>query len=647
MEKQIENPFEGTIELNWPGKYCKLEFTDDKWRLIPYGKNVAKRALLFDEIIGNGEKILGHVVKGDAMSSLESLRAYAANGVQFIYFDSPRLDKFQTFAESGYGSSTWLSLVQQVAKQAAVLLSQKGFFALHTDEQTSHYARVVLDEVFGHARYIGTFAWQKQYSPQNDLNVPTDVLDYITVYSKKPAAEVEKIGNLVTPVDLKDDGDFRGCYIDGHKGARSGSEATKFKVNTSPYHWEIIDSSLPDGNFHFDKILGSLWFDSVRSTGDYYVIVKTTDKKGKTAERTINFTIREQKSVDDEYSLPNRIWWLLKNDNDIVKGGNLQVEELPLEQLVGIKGQQFSLVFKATGGEPFTMKSDSPGSGRYWEFGLKTLIDGIAQAKVSFGNTGSALPSIKKYYDRENAKKRQAVMNFLPWYEYGHTQDATQHCKALKAAGITDGDINMMAKPQKLLGHLISLFAPCNNDIVMSIGDSNAVFASVATKLNRKFIHIVGGSADDKATWVNTASKRLVATIEKRDDREIEGNDALSDANPKNGKIIVLKLSDSKLVYNTKNGDVEPDFSEEEIVEDFYAGLSGAYKMTAEDIVYCGIDKRVVYVVPCDEALDTIMLDKIKRQYPGDKLTVIYETSEEDLVAPKNVILRRAPFDLI
>lgn len=647
MENQTENPFEGTIGLNWPGKYCKLEFTDGKWRLIPYGKNTTKRALLFEEIIGNGDNILGHVVKGDAMSSLESLRAYAINSIQFIYFDSPRLDKFQPLAASGYVSSTWLALVQQVAKQAAALLSQKGFFALHTDEQTAHYARVVLDEVFGQARYIGTFAWQKQYSPQNDLNVPTDVLDYITVYSKMPAAEVEKIGILVTPDNLKDDGDFRGCYTDGHKGARSGSEATKFKVNTSPYRWEILESNLPEGNFHFDKILGSLWFDSVFSTGDYFVKVKATDKKGKTAERTINFNIRERKSIDDEYSLPNRIWWLLKNDNDIVKGGNLQVEELPTEQLVGIKGQQFSLVFKATGGEPFTMKSDSPGTGRYWEFGLKTLIEGVAQAKASFGNTGGSLPSIKKYFDRENAKKRQTVMNLLPWYEYGHTQDATQHCKALKAAGIIDGEINMMAKPQRLLGHLISLLAPRNNDLVMSIGDSNAVFASVATKLHRKFIHIVGGSADDSATWINAASKRLVATMEQRDNTEIEGNDALPDANPENGKILVLKLSDSKLLYNTKDGDIEPYFSDDEIVEDFYAGLSGAYKINTDDFAYRGIDKRVVYVVPCEEALNAVMLDKIKRQYPDDKLTVIYETSEEDLAAPKKVILRRAPFDLI
>ena len=338
---------------------------------------------------------------------------------------------------------------------------------------------------------------------------------------------------------------------------------------------------------------------------------------------------------------------MLKNDNDIVKGGALEVAELPSDELQGIKGQEFSLVFKAIGGEPITMKSDSPGSGRYWEFGLKTLIESVARAKASFGNSGNALPSIKKYFERENAKKIQTVMNLLPWYDFGHTQDATQHCKALKAAGITDGEINMMAKPQKLIGHLISLLAPRANDVVMSIGDSNAVFASVAIKLHRKFVHIIGGTQDDFETWENTASKRILATMEGKDNETIEGNDALPDAKTQNGKIVVLKLSESKLIANIKNDDIEPDFSVDEVIEDFYAGLSGAYRFSNDEPVYQGLDKKVVYVVPCDESLDAIMLDKIKRQYPDDKLVVIYDASEEELTAPQKVILKRAPFELI
>ena len=169
----------------------------------------------------------------------------------------------------------------------------------------------------------------------------------------------------------------------------------------------------------------------------------------------------------------------------------------------------------------------------------------------------------------------------------------------------------------------------------------------MAVKLHRKFVHIIGGTKDDFETWENTASKRILATMEGKDNETIEGNDALTDAKPQNGKVIILKLSESKLIANTKNGDIEPDFCFDEVIEDFYAGLSGAYKCSADEPVYRGLDKKVVYVVPCDESLDAIMLDNIKRQYPDDKLIVIYDASEEELTAPKKVILKRAPFELI
>ena len=647
MEQNNNNSLAGRIELNWPGKHSKLEFIDGKWHLTPFNKVLKKRALMYESTIGKDEQTLGYCVKGDTMSVLDSLHAYISGGIRLIYMDAPRLNAFQALSESGYGISTWLSLIQQTAKQSSSLLMHNGFIAIHTDEQMAHYVRIVLDEVYGQSRYVGTFAWQKQYAPQNDHRIPTDVFDYITVYSKLPVNEIEKIGILVTPKDLKDDGDFRGCYIDGHKGARSGSEATKFKVNTSPYHWEIIESNLPEGNYYFDKILGSLWFESANSTGNFFVRVRAIDKKGQTDEKTIKFAIRESQSIDDDYQLPTRIWWLLKNDNDIVKGGQLSIVELAEKQLVGIKGQEFSLVFKAKGGEPFTMKNDSPGSGRYWEFGLRTLIEGVARAKVSFGNNGTALPSIKKYFDRNDAKKRQAVMNFLPWYDFGDTQDATQHCKALKAAGITEGTVDMMAKPQKLLSHLISLFAPNSKDIVLSIGDTNGVFASVAMKSRHRFIHFAGINDDEMNAWKLNASKRMLATSDGQDVDEIEGNDALGNTNPKKGHIDVLRLSDSYLTCDTRNGDIEPYFSDNESVEDFYAGLAGSYRVNSESDIYYGIDNRTVIVVPFEEPLDSIVLDQLKKKYPSNNLVVVYETAVEQLTAPQKINIRHAPFELI
>ena len=644
----IANPFAGTIEFSWPGKHCELTYADDKWKLIPYDKRRIKRALLYDSHIGNNEDILGYGIQGDIISSLDALHTFVPSSVQFIYFDAPRLSVFQNESASGYSTSTWLSLVQQSAFKAMPILSRKGFFSLHTDEEMAHYGRMVLEEIFGKNNYVGTFVWQKQYAPQNDNTVPTDVLDYITVFSKSPIDELPRIGLIVTPKDLKDDGDFRGCYIDGHKGARSGSEATKFKINTSPYHWEIIESNLPEGRYYFDKILGSLWFESVESVGDFFVKVRATDKSGHIAEGIVNFSVREKDSIDDEYQLPNRIWWLMKNDNEIVKGGALKIVAPPVDQLTGIKGQEFSLVLKAEGGDPYTMRSDSPGAGRYWEFGLRTLIEGIARAKASFGGNGVALPSIKKYFNREDAKKIQAVMNFLPWYDYGHTQDATQHCKALKNAKLTEGDINMTAKPQKLLAHLISLLAPNKKDLVLAIGDSNCVFSSVALKLQRRFIHITGSSKEQLATWSNTGSKRLKAVLDGHDTEDIEGNDAIGgDIKQVKGRIEVLRLSDSYLVHNQKNGDIEPYFDEWEDANAFYAGLAGAYRQIPGTNAYTGIDNRIVVVVPEDESLDSILLDNYKRTFKTDKLIVVYESLSESLPTMRSVTLKRAPFDLM
>lgn len=638
---------EGVIQLNWPGKNDNIVFDGDRWHLIPFASTRNKHALLFNQRIGGGENRVGMAIIGDELSCLEALRPFISSEAKFVYYDAPRLSVFPGKAESGYAVSTWLSLIKHLSERVKPCLKREGFLAIHTDEQLSHYARMILDETFGKDNYVGTFAWQKQYAPQNDLNIPTDVFDYIVVYSKAPAEELPKIGLLVTPDDLKDDGDFRGCYIDGHKGARSGSEATKFHVNTSPYHWRIVESRLPSGRYHFDSILGVLWFESVNECGQFSITVEATDRVGHTATKTICFEVREPQSLDDVFELPTRIWWLLKNDNDIQQGGDLVVSDFRAQEVYAIKGQQFSLVFKATGGEVFSMRSDSPGTNRYWEFGLRTLVQGIAQAKASFGNTGSALPSIKKFFDRSDAKKRASVMNFLPWYDFGHTQDATQHSKALMKAQITNGGVNMMAKPQRLLGHLISLFAPEANDLVLSIGDVNGVFASVAAKLNRFFIHLSGGFSDDITEWVGIGSKRIRATIEGKDDVSLEGSDTLESAAPVDGFLDVLSLSKSYLVINEKTNDIEPHLSDDESVADFWAGLAGAYRSSKNDEAFFGINKRTVVIVPETRPLDTILIEQFRKKYPKGKLLIVYESKEGELTLPLGVSIKRAPFELI
>jgi DNA-cytosine methyltransferase len=456
------------VELVWPGKDDDLSFEGSLWRFSAPKPYSTRRSLIFNETLGNGSKHLGTVVKGDYINALTALIPFVPDSVQLIYFDAPRLSVLENECMPGRVVSTWLSIVQQSAMDSYKSIRSTGFFILHTDEEMSHYGRQVLDEVFGRERHVTTFAWQKKYAPQNDKtkNNPTDAFDYIIVYCKCALEDLPKVGILQKPDDIIDDGDWRGCYTAGHKGAKSGSEATKFHVNAPPYRWELIDSSLPAGRYWFDKITGVLWFESVIGVGDYWVKVKCTDSDSNSSEETISFSVHKAENYHDHFELPDRIWWLLKDDNDIKTGGELHIDKS--DALSAVEGDQFSIVFKAEGGKPYTMKSSAPGANRYWEFSLRTLVDAIATTTASFGSKGTALPSRKTYHDRNNAFVKMAVMNWLPWQDFGKSEDASRHVKALASSGITSGTLHLTAKPQKLLAYLIELFAPDEGDLVLS-----------------------------------------------------------------------------------------------------------------------------------------------------------------------------------
>lgn len=638
----------GQIELKWPGKDCQIHHNGKVWE---FTDNLEKdiRSLIYDSTIGNDKdgECKGYAIKGDLITALEGLAPYTPSSLQMVYFDSPRLSVLQEETIAGFVDSTWLSIVYKSALLATKVLKKSGFFVLHTDEEMSHYGRMVLDDVFGRDHHITTFAWQKKYAPQNDKGKknPTDVYDYIIVYSKARLDEIAKIGLIVKNTEIIDDGDWRGCYIAGHKGAKSGSEATKFKVNASPYHWEIVESNLPDGKYWFDRILGVLWFDSIDSIGNYWVKVRATDREGNQAEDTIHFVARNPRNYTEEFELPKRIWWLIKNDNDIVSKGNLQVvvEDTP----EAIKGCQYSLIFKAKGGTPITMKNDSPGEGRFWEFAQRTLVEAIATTNASFGKKGVALPSIKTYYDRDNSKKLKPVMNWLPWYEFGKSEDATRHIKKLAQAGITKTMGAYTAKPQKLLYHLISLLAPNKNDVVLSIGDSNGVFASVAIKSQHKFIHLTGGADREIEAWVNVGSSRLVATIDNKDCGKVEEDDSLGiEYNVSKGYIDVLCVSKTSLKRISRTGNIIPIFSETECIEDFYAGLVGGYRKDYTSNIYSGLNGDIVIVLDSDDILDSSYLSKIGSTYPG-RVKVVAERCEELKSIPKNVTVLHAPYELI
>ena len=637
------------IELLWPGKNELLSYDRGIWLFSPMKNEYTRHALMYSETIGMDGNLLGYVIKGDYLNSLESLMPFVPASVQMVYFDSPRLSSLETEAKPGRAVSTWLSIVQNAAINSYKSLKETGFFILQTDEEMSHYGRQVLDEVFGRLHHVTTFAWQKKYAPQNDKtkNNPTDAFDYIIVYSKCTLDDLPKVGMLVKPDDVIDDGDWRGCYTAGHKGAKSGNETTKFHVNAPPYHWEILDSCLPEGKFWFDGMTGVLWFQSVHKPGNYWIDLRCTDADGNNDHRKVSFSVKSQDSYNEHFVMPERVWWLLKNDNDIVSGGELKISDEIIP--CAIEGEPYSVVFRAMGGKPFTMASSAPGSNRYWEFSLNTLVEKIVTASAWFGKKGTALPSGKNFLDRENVLKRMAVMNWLPWQDYGKSEDASRHVKKLLAAGLTSGTMNLTAKPQLLLSHIINLFAPKESDLIVALGDLNAAMSSVALKMNRRFIHITGSSDQDEEIWEKTAKKRLLAVINGNDVGDVEKDDPMPEEyHVSQGQIDVLKVSCMSITSDNATGAIMLSNSDENIV-DFYAGLVGSYRRNSEDNSFIGIDGRKVIVFDSEEVLDSGMMSYIASQHVKEKITIIAERLElpDNVPLPQNVSVLHAPFDLV
>lgn len=639
------------IELVWPGKYDQIRYSNGKWEHCEIGQETRYGAFEFHERLGDdGCNIKGRVILSDYISAIKTLNSYVPSSVQMIYFDAPRIDSLVDEAELGYVESTWLSVIRKVAMESRKVLKDHGFFVLQTDEEMAHYGRQVLEEAFGHFHHVSTFAWQKKYAPQNDKSkkTPTDVFDYITIYSKCDPDALPKVGLLKTPDDLIDDGDWRGVYKAGHKGARSGSEATKFHVCAPPYRWEIIDSKLPKGRHWFDPILGVLWFKEVEETGNFWVKVSVKDKDGNTNEGIYKFSVKEPENYTEQFELPKRVWWLLKDDNDIVDTGDLKVIEE--EQPIGIRGSSFSIVLRAVGGKPYTMSSSAPGQNRYWEFSLSTLVDAIVTASASFGKNGKALPSRKTYFDRDNAFTRAAVMNWLPYTEYGKTEDASRHVKALSQAGITGNTLNLTAKPQKMLAHLVNLFAPHENDLVISIGDVNAAMAGVCLKLNRQFIHITGKSSRDMKTWEDTGKNRLLAVMHGQDSGDVEKDDPMpNEYLVEPCTIDVLTEMESTIVQDREIESVYLDIKNDECIDTLYAGVIGAYKTCEDDKEYHRFDGSTVIVLLDETYLDASLVSYYATKYAGKRITIVAERIGDEArdYLPANVTVLHAPYELL
>ncbi len=80
--------------------------------------------------------------------------------------------------------SQWLSLIYPRLQLLREFLTDDGSIWVSIDDRESHYLKVIMDEIFGRASFIGDVSWQRTYSTRNDSKGLCVEVEHILAYGK-------------------------------------------------------------------------------------------------------------------------------------------------------------------------------------------------------------------------------------------------------------------------------------------------------------------------------------------------------------------------------------------------------------------------------------------------------------------------------
>jgi adenine-specific DNA-methyltransferase len=125
------------------------------------------------------------LIKGNNLLALHSLKARYAGKVKLIYIDPPYNTGNDGFRYNDrFNHSAWLTFMRNRLDVAKELLSRDGTIFVNLDDGEAHYAKVLMDEVFGRQNFVANVVWQKKYAPANDAKWFSDDHDHILCFAR-------------------------------------------------------------------------------------------------------------------------------------------------------------------------------------------------------------------------------------------------------------------------------------------------------------------------------------------------------------------------------------------------------------------------------------------------------------------------------
>lgn len=224
-----------TPKLDWPGKTARRP------EPVPALSTVAS---------GDDRATL---ITGDNLSALQALTACCRGTVSLAYLDPPFLtgrkhervtrqrdpdtgriqrQHHPAFDDRWEGLDHYLAELLPRVSAARDLLAPHGCLVLHVDSKTSHYAKVLCDEVFGPRAFASEIVWRYRRWPSKTRNFQR-VHDVLLRYVKDPKA-TPRFHQLYEPLAASTRatwGDRRQRAVLADDGRRARSSTT---VEASP-----------------------------------------------------------------------------------------------------------------------------------------------------------------------------------------------------------------------------------------------------------------------------------------------------------------------------------------------------------------------------------------------------------------------------
>lgn len=174
------------------------------------------------------------IIKGNNLTALYSLKKKYTGKVKLIYIDPPYNTGNDEFKYNDrFNKATWLTFMKNRLEIARELLSDDGILFVSLDDNEAHYAKVLIDSIFGSENFIADICHKARASVSNDKIISSNH-NHILFFAKserKLYSQRHRLGikNKLEGFNLKDEnGFYKIIPVDGPGGAAKGNPYYEF-----------------------------------------------------------------------------------------------------------------------------------------------------------------------------------------------------------------------------------------------------------------------------------------------------------------------------------------------------------------------------------------------------------------------------------